>query len=109
MKREDPKAVADLAAARAARRNRPKVHPRVEYDLRIRENPDYYTAVRFHPSRGFQRLEAPDLKSATELAKGLISLWQDTRPVMVYAVRGDQQALVGTLSASGAWKDSVLK
>lgn len=100
MKREDPAAVTELAAARLKKRK-----PRVAYEESVIESATLFTVVHFSPRGGTDRHELSTLREAVALAEELLPTYRDGRDVMVYAVDGMRQALVKTLTASGVWKE----
>ena len=59
---------------------------------RVRANPEYFVATVFRGRRTYDRLEAPTLEAACTAAE---RLYED-RPVMIYAVIGRAQAMIGT-------------
>ena len=63
----------------------------------ILENADYFVACAFRGRGVYERVECRDLASAIEAARGLTS----DRGVMIYAVRGNSQALVATVAPQG--------
>lgn len=58
---------------------------------RVKANPEYFVATAFRGSRTFERREAATLEGACLAAA---KIYED-RPVMIYAVAGRGQAMLG--------------
>lgn len=91
---------------------RPKISPAAQYELDIINGAESFSTYQ-HGYReawkvtGFKTLDAAKL-AASNWAEHARTV-NNSRPILIYAIKSGHQALVGQLEVNGKWKEAIRK